>query len=294
MHITCPTCFDSLMDRSGPILACEACDALYPVLGGIPILLQDVMPWVAAHSESILSALALNDSLRSEDLELIRSIAELVPSDLQLSFARDWDLKEEEALRNGDHDRLELAPGLEAVLSVAPERCLYGFVKSLLSRLSGPMLEVGAGVGVFTETLAGTGYPVTAVDNNLRALLRRKDVIPGVDKVVADASYLPFADDSFGAVVALNLVDLLDQPEDFVTEANRVLREDGMLLVSTPDPSLGVPDGDRSRLVRIVEECGFSVVRQEDGLLWARQAQLFEVQIFSTQVVCAQRLADAG
>lgn len=46
---------------------------------------------------------------------------------------------------------------------------------------------------------------------------------------------LPCPDGSFDAAVALGVTEKLDDPEELVAEAKRVLKDDGLLILSTPD-----------------------------------------------------------
>lgn len=46
---------------------------------------------------------------------------------------------------------------------------------------------------------------------------------------------LPSAGGSFDVVVALQVIENLDRPEEFVREARRILKKDGVFIVSTPD-----------------------------------------------------------
>ena len=46
---------------------------------------------------------------------------------------------------------------------------------------------------------------------------------------------LPYPDGSFDVVVALQIIEKLNHPEDLVREARRILKRDGVLIISTPD-----------------------------------------------------------
>lgn len=45
---------------------------------------------------------------------------------------------------------------------------------------------------------------------------------------------LPFADESFDALIAGDVIEHLENPSHFLREANRVLKPDGKLVISTP------------------------------------------------------------
>jgi SAM-dependent methyltransferase len=56
---------------------------------------------------------------------------------------------------------------------------------------------------------------------------------PGVDRI-EDAEDLTFSDCSFGTVIMLETLEHLPRPERAIVEACRVLRDDGLLLLSMP------------------------------------------------------------
>ncbi len=62
----------------------------------------------------------------------------------------------------------------------------------------------------------------------------------GTEFVVLNASTLPFADNSFEAIVSLETIEHLEQYEDFLSECKRVLKEGGLFICSTPYKELGV------------------------------------------------------
>jgi len=60
---------------------------------------------------------------------------------------------------------------------------------------------------------------------------------------VADIRSLPFEDDSFDLVVSLETIEHIAEGEKAVAEFRRVLRPDGILLVSSPNPAV-YPEGN--------------------------------------------------
>jgi SAM-dependent methyltransferase len=86
--------------------------------------------------------------------------------------------------------------------------------------VAGPTLEIGGGSGIFKAFAPGT---ITT------------DVIPGpwLD-LVADAQRLPFADASFANLVMFDVLHHLESPSHFFTEATRVLKPGGRLVMVEP------------------------------------------------------------
>ena len=55
--------------------------------------------------------------------------------------------------------------------------------------------------------------------------------------VQASATEMPFSDASFDLLIALHLVEHLPQPGCFFAEARRVLHDEGLLIIATPNPT---------------------------------------------------------
>ena len=95
--------------------------------------------------------------------------------------------------------------------------------------LAGPILEIGSYQVSGQEDIADLrqlfpGKPYVGIDVRLG---------PGVDRV-ADVEALPYADGSFGTVVAMNTFEHVARFWRGFEEAYRVLRPGGALLVSCP------------------------------------------------------------
>jgi SAM-dependent methyltransferase len=95
--------------------------------------------------------------------------------------------------------------------------------------LPGPILEVGSYQVAGQEEMA-----------NLRGLFAGRDYLgidrrpgPGVDQI-ADVEALPFADSSFGTVIAMNTFEHVPRFWLGFEEVHRVLRPDGALFLSCP------------------------------------------------------------
>jgi len=94
------------------------------------------------------------------------------------------------------------------------------------------LLEIGIGTGRIALPLAPYVGAIYGVDLALPMVerLRAKQTDEGVYPVIANALHLPFADESFDALVAVHIFHLIPSYADALLEAARVLKPNGLLL----------------------------------------------------------------
>ncbi len=98
------------------------------------------------------------------------------------------------------------------------------------------VLDAGCGSGYGTAELASAAT-VVAMDVSADAMAhaRRKFGRTGVHFLQGACEWLPFADASFDLVVAFEVIEHLAGWRELLSEARRILRPPGVLLVSTPN-----------------------------------------------------------
>ncbi len=102
------------------------------------------------------------------------------------------------------------------------------------------ILEVGGGQGGLTALL----YPqakVTNLDFNPEYAQAACNQQEQVHFICGDATALPFPDNSFDAVTMFDVLEHIPDHEKAISEALRVLRPEGFLLVSTPNETWRFP-----------------------------------------------------
>jgi len=98
------------------------------------------------------------------------------------------------------------------------------------------VLDAGCGSGYGSEQLHGA-RSVTAFDLSRDAIEYAKEKFsrPAVHFLRASCESIPFADASFDLMIAFELIEHLERWPELISEARRVLRPGGVLLVSTPN-----------------------------------------------------------
>jgi len=104
-------------------------------------------------------------------------------------------------------------------------------VASHLDRAERTVLEVGPGEGGLTRILVERRHRVVALDLALGWLTR---LPASVSKVAGEVTALPFADRSFDAIVAAEVIEHIPDLDRALGEAARVLRPGGRLVVTVP------------------------------------------------------------
>jgi SAM-dependent methyltransferase/uncharacterized protein YbaR (Trm112 family) len=89
-----------------------------------------------------------------------------------------------------------------------------------------PVLDVGCGLGILTWALAArvAPRPTIGLDRSFLMLLAaQRDVLPDGRFVCGDATALPFADHAFGAALLTDVLTFVDRRRTVVSELERVL-----------------------------------------------------------------------
>ena len=98
------------------------------------------------------------------------------------------------------------------------------------------VLECACGTGLLTEVIAQKCSRVTATDFAPKMLAKARKNCAAFGNIAfeqADITALDYPDDSFDAVVAGNVIHLLDAPLRALAELDRVCRPGGLLIVPT-------------------------------------------------------------
>ncbi len=97
------------------------------------------------------------------------------------------------------------------------------------------LLDVGCGGGLLTNALALDGHTVSGIDLSEQSIkiAKEKDTTKRVHYEVANAYKLPFPDQSFDVVTAMDILEHVENPSLLIKEASRVLKPSGLFFFHT-------------------------------------------------------------
>lgn len=110
---------------------------------------------------------------------------------------------------------------------------------------AGFILDVGCGVGYGAALLSRHGRRIIGVDLAPEALAvaTARYSLDGVAFLQANGEQLPFRDGVFDGVTCFETIEHLRNPELHLAETARILKPDGVYIISTPRPGMGGAPG---------------------------------------------------
>lgn len=113
--------------------------------------------------------------------------------------------------------------------------CRYRFAQLLVENKV--VLDVGSGVGYGSKILAEKAGSVLALDISKEAVryAGREYSADNIELVVGDCQDLPLASESVDVVVSFELIEHLQGQRAHLLEISRVLKPDGLTVISTPN-----------------------------------------------------------
>jgi SAM-dependent methyltransferase len=222
--LRCPRDGSRLQPRADGALVSERGGHVYPVIAGIYDFRLFDPPYMTREAENRL-ALAIDEAARRMDhTALVRHFeSDLAPD------AHDKQMVEK-------HIRHRMA-----LRERAPRRLLdmLAMAGCAVPR-DGTALDLGCGSGEAMATLLAQGARrVVGVDISLIELVLAKKLLQetGLDAllIAGCAEALPFADDSFDFVYSPDVIEHVSSQPDYLGEAHRVLRDQGVFLLNSPN-----------------------------------------------------------
>ena len=195
----CLACGRATLLRSSGQLTCPACGTLYPLIHNVPVLLPSTK-----QQEAIVEG-------ESQGISL---------DELQAIYDRAY-----------EHDGL-MGTDLDEVYDRETKRILLSFAEPLGGKR---LLDVGTGIGkLWDYVIAGVeGY---ALDLSTIGVLVAAQRHPDLTVSVSIAECIPYPDNFFDAVLAVDTIEHTFSPLRALQEIHRVLEPGGTLSASFPAP----------------------------------------------------------
>jgi SAM-dependent methyltransferase len=124
---------------------------------------------------------------------------------------------------------------------------------TFLPPMLGQTLEMGSGYGQLARVLSPRAKSYICVDLGLKMFKDLKQEL-GQYGIVADAHYLPFAEETFDTIIADNFLEHLYDPLTCLKEVFRVLRHGGRLYAMIPLDALNAEHSRCAHLWKADEE----------------------------------------
>ncbi|MHC1737516.1 MAG: class I SAM-dependent methyltransferase [Ignavibacteriaceae bacterium] len=106
-------------------------------------------------------------------------------------------------------------------------RALYSSIKSLGKEITGKTLDVGCGTKPYEDLFASLEYTGLEIDTTINRDIKKADVF-------YDGNEFPFPSSMFDSIVTNQVLEHVFNPEFFMKEINRVLKNNGKLLLTVP------------------------------------------------------------
>lgn len=122
----------------------------------------------------------------------------------------------------------------KAMYSSRSDRLMYQYIARCAAKAAAgkDVLELAAGPGMLSRQIARTAKSVVATDyaEGMIAEAKKGSCPRNLTFAVADATKLPYEENSFDVVLIANALHLLPQPEKALAEIDCVLKPDGLLI----------------------------------------------------------------
>lgn len=97
------------------------------------------------------------------------------------------------------------------------------------------VLDIGCGAGILTNALSKEGHTVFGIDLSASSLkvAQKYDTTQKVSYQIASAYELPYPDQTFDIVCAMDVLEHVEEPSRLIAEASRVLKSGGRFFFHT-------------------------------------------------------------
>lgn len=274
-------------------LTCNVCNSKYPVIQGVPIVLQNFHEY--ARRRIVIYGKWITNSKSSGLKDFLRS------EGTKIHFRTSNDLYEENNLLYrtylNNHNKYYLDDRLLSLLKrkIEPDH-IYKMLGKKSLNLGGIGLDIGCSFGSSTFELAKRLPLVFGVDLSFSFILEARKrihekMVKNVEFIVSDAIKLPFESRFFQSVVALNLVDRVD-PHKLIDSINSCINDNGKLILIDPYHFVNENSNEQSSSIQIrkmVEKLGYKIESKESYIPWILKMNQRSYLFYFVDFIVAKR-----
>ncbi len=137
-----------------------------------------------------------------------------------------------------ENDRLKIEPSISR----------YKFVLKYVKDKS--IIDIGCGARMGPYILSEAASNVVGIDNSEEAIqfCKRKWPRRNISYLTADATKIPFEDNKFDIAVSFEVIEHIEDYVTYLKEVKRILRPDGIFILSTPNRPVASPSDKLSNV----------------------------------------------
>ena len=146
---------------------------------------------------------------------------------------------------------------------------LYLELRSLAQVVTGKTLDVGCGQKPYQHLFDVTEYIGLEIDTSENHLHKKADYF-------YDGDTFPFIDETFDSLISNQVFEHVFQPDKFLSEVNRVLKPNGILLITVPfvwdehEQPVDYARYSSFGLKYLLEQYGFEILEQRKSIAGIR------------------------
>lgn len=154
------------------------------------------------------------------------------------------------------------------------------------------VLELACGTGQITFKLADKVKSWTATDFSEKMILKagKRNKFGNINFAVADATSLPYKDNTFDAVVIANALHIMPAPDKALSEIHRVLKKNGVLFA----PTFVYEEVTSSKTVSFMEKFGFKTYHKWDSNSLADYVKNKGFKIIDSSIIPAKPIDECA
>ncbi|NQE45998.1 Ubiquinone biosynthesis O-methyltransferase [ANME-1 cluster archaeon GoMg2] len=143
---------------------------------------------------------------------------------------------------------------------------------------SGRLLDLGCGLGFFLR-YAEKYYETYGIDLSHFGIKEAKKRC-NTEMVVGSATYIPFKDNYFDVITCFDLLEHMENPKDAIAECYRLLKDDGLLVITTPNISSNGLKWKKEKWFGFRDETHISLLSNDEWINMLKKNSFKIVDVF--------------